>query len=106
MIDISKADKAVVLMQLYNNAHRAGVCPNPVAIEKMRSLPEMTLERARQFVERGDLDFDYLSVRSLKINLGPDIINEWMYDRDNGEGTARRSLEGVEGVVFLGDSAV
>lgn len=106
MIDISKADKAVVLMQLYNHAHRAGVLPDPRMVALMQALPKMTLERARQFVQSKMLDFDYLDTRALKINLGPDVVDEWLYDRDNGAGTARKALAGVEGVEFLGAESV
>ena len=38
--------------------------------------------------------FDYLYGRVLKVDLkGDDGFEEWLYDRDNGEGAAQQSLD-------------
>ncbi len=42
-----------------------------------------------------DLYFDYLKGRVLKVDLNGDEFNPSLYDRDNGQGAARRALEGL-----------
>ena len=36
--------------------------------------------------------FDYLKGRIMKVDLSGNILNPWLYDRDNGEGAAARAL--------------
>ena len=52
----------------------------------------MTIAEARELISRGDLYFDYLYGRVMKIDLAGDELDPWLYDRDNGEGAAERAL--------------
>lgn len=42
-------------------------------------------------------DFDYLEGRVLKVNLSNDDgFEEWLYDRDNGNGAAQRAIDSIK----------
>ena len=87
-IDISKTDKAAVLMALYDNAQAQGLGalhykPEPMTRDEAAKLLE---ENARQY-------FDYVRGRVMKVDLSGDTLSTRLYDRDNGEGAARRALE-------------
>jgi hypothetical protein len=100
VIGIKDADKAEVLMHLYNYADMSGANPNPIVQDLQRALPRMSLEHARAIRPDHPQGFDYIGAKSVKVNLSGDEFDAWMYDRDNGEGAARRALQGVPGVVF------
>lgn len=87
MISIKGLDKADVLVALYNSA-------KPSGIGKLisRIAVPFTYDRARVLVQ-GDAQFDYLGGRSLKVDLRGDTFDERLYDRDNGDGAARRALQ-------------
>jgi hypothetical protein len=86
MIDISKLDKAAVLAALYNNAR-------PQGLGHLRHKPEdMTREQAQKLLERGTY-FDYVQGRVLKVDLDTNILDPWLYDRDNGQRAAQRAIE-------------
>ena len=80
-VDITGIDKAKLLMELYNNADLQGM-GYLIGITKSRFI--MTKEQADELVASGNLDFDYLQGRSMKINLSGNIINATLYNRDNG----------------------
>lgn len=110
MIDISRADKVEVLLRLFNAGHGEQVLREKfkarpdlaeTAIGMRRELEPMTREQAQRLVASGDLSFDYLGARKFPVDLNGDTFDEWLYDRDNGEGTARRALDGLTGVRFL-----
>ena len=53
----------------------------------------MTVEEAEMhFNDADDGYFDYLNGRVMKIDLSEDMLDPWLYDRDNGEGAAARAL--------------
>ena len=85
MIDISKLDKADVLAALYNNAKSQGMGflhYNPKDMDKTQ---------AAALLEQGTY-FDYVAGRVMKIDLSKDQFDPWLYDRDNGEGSAARVI--------------
>lgn len=100
-IDISKMDKAEVLVKLYNAASPMGMGflqakPGDLSIEDARKLlrdekPTNDLGFARDKATY----FDYLHGRPLKIDLSGDKLDPRLYDRDHGDGAAARAL-GVE----------
>ena len=100
MIGIKNADKARVLQQLYRYANMAGAKPNPLVQAMYESLPDMPLERARAMIANRIFDFDYIGTKSVKVDLSKDTFDEFLYDRDNGAGQARKALENVPGVTF------
>ncbi len=84
-IDISNLDKADVLAALYNNSR-----PQGMGMIHFDPAP-MTAKEARPFVERSTY-FDYLKGRVLKVDIGGDVLDPWLYDRDLGAGAAARAL--------------
>ncbi len=84
-IDISKMNKAEVLAALYNNS-------KPLGMGYLHYDPTpMTKEEAEEMLKEQTF-FDYVKGRLMKINMDGDILSTRSYDRDNGEGTARRAL--------------
>lgn len=86
MIDISKMNKAEVLSKLYNAAKPQGMGflhydPTP-----------MTVKEAQEYLDAGQLCFDYLKGRVMKVNLSGDELDPWLYDRDNGKGAAEAAI--------------
>ncbi|MBO5477301.1 MAG: hypothetical protein J6A15_06070 [Clostridia bacterium] len=87
-IDISKKKKSEVLAALYNKSHPQGMGflhydPKP-----------MTVEEAEQLLKT-ETYFDYLKGRVMKINLEGDVLDTWGYDRDNGEGAAKKVIDSL-----------
>lgn len=87
-MDISLAglDKAAVLAALYNASKSQGLgafhfTPAP-----------MTIAQAEELLKQQE-DFDYLQGRVMKVRLGGDVLDTRLYDRDNGDGAAKRALE-------------
>lgn len=105
-VDIRAADRTEVFRRLHNGAMNCG--PDfPITLAALQAqLPAMTVEQAQVVMAaRGkDLYFDYVNGRSMKVDLGGDVVDLWLYDRDCGRGAGRRALEGLEGVVFLEES--
>ena len=108
MIDIKGLDKGAVLAALYNVAK-----PQRMGLLHYDPYP-MTPEQAQAVIsERGDdtnamfgdeiragsgpdsLRFDYLNGRVMKVRLDGDTFNEALFDRDNGEGSAARAIDGI-----------
>jgi hypothetical protein len=61
----------------------------------------MTKAEAQRIVSSGQLDFDYLRGRILKINLGGDTLSPFGFDRDLGQGASERVVEGVKTGVIV-----
>jgi len=90
-IDISKMDKAEVLAALYNASR-------PLGMGMLHYTPEeMDVEEARGLLA-SQQRFDYLKGRVMKVNLSKDNLPVALYDRDNGDGAAARTLENVKAV--------
>jgi hypothetical protein len=84
--------RARVIAGLYNNSIPLGLGVLHFTPEKMS--PEDALQWARQ---RGVVSFDYLRGRVIKCGISEDGellgSSEWLYDRDNGPGAAKRAVE-------------
>jgi len=88
-ISLEGLDKAVVLAALYNASR-------PLGMGFMHYNPApMTTEQARALLE-GCTYFDYLQGRVMKVDLGGDVLDPWLYDRDNGQGAALRAIEAMK----------
>lgn len=88
-IDLTRLDKAAVLAALYNASK-----PQGMGFMHYDPTP-MTVEQAAELLKR-QTDFDYIQGRVMKVDLGGDILNTWLYDRDNGEGAAEKALETLQ----------
>ena len=95
-IDISGIDKPSLLAALYNNAR-------PMGMGVLHARGQMSRKDAVGASTRGDdsilqkecWEFDYLFGRPLKIDLGGDEAEPWLYDRDWGEGAFKRIVDQV-----------
>ena len=87
-MDISGLDKAAVLAALYNASR-------PVGLGILSHDPApMTIGEARALIGE-DSYIDYLKGRPLKVDLGSNDLDTWLYNRDNGEGAAERALSSL-----------
>ena len=87
MVKYNKLTKAEVLVALYNNAKSLGIGI------LFREEADMTIKEAENLLKHGT-NFDYIKGRVLKVNLsGEDEFDEWLYDRDNGEGSAQLAID-------------
>jgi hypothetical protein len=104
-INISKANKAEVLMRLFNGganwgaARTEGLQPLGVILQEL--IGGITLEQAAELLLSRDLCFDYVRGRSFKVDFSEDVVDLWLYERDAGAGAARRALKDVAGVEFI-----
>jgi len=87
MVKYDGLTKAEVLCALYNNAKSQGL-GRFIADKK-----DMTIEQAEELLKQVTY-FDYVKGRVLKVDLsGNTSFDEWLYDRDNGKGSAQRALD-------------
>lgn len=86
-MDISKLDKAAVLATLYNHARVQGLGAFRADSEKM------TIEKARKILAGGQTYFDYLNGQVMKVDLSKDILNTYLYNRDNGFDAAENAIK-------------
>jgi len=86
-IDVSKLDKAEVLVALYNNSKQQGL-----GFLDSQGRKLLTKEEASELLKRTTY-FDYLRGRVMKVELGQDTFDPWGYDRDNGQGAAEEALK-------------
>ncbi|WP_346961371.1 hypothetical protein [Clostridium sp.] len=91
MINIEGLKKAEVLKELYNNSKPLGM--GFLQFEE----EEMTTKEAEELLKQTTY-FDYLKGRVMKVDLSSDIeFEEWLYDRDNGQGSAQRIINSLKG---------
>lgn len=93
MINISKVDKADVLVALYNKAKTQGM-----GILDYDPFP-MKKEEAEELL-RKQTYFDYVKGRVMKVDLSKDEFDEYLYDRDNGKGAALAALYPLLSLLF------
>ncbi|NGX48136.1 MAG: hypothetical protein K1000chlam3_01526 [Chlamydiae bacterium] len=87
-IDVTGLNKATVLVALYNTAKPQGMGflhydPTPMALDEAKEILSQTT------------DFDYLKGRVMKVDLSEDTFDPWLFDRDNGEGAAKRVIDSL-----------
>jgi hypothetical protein len=85
-------DKVEILRKLYDNA-------KPQGMGFFHFTPErMTTEEANiLFNSCEDKYFDYVKGRVMKIDLNGDILDTYLYNRDNGDGSAEYILKDMNG---------
>ena len=89
VIDISRKNKAAVLVALYNASH-------PLGLGFLQFDPHpMTIDEAESLLGAGRTYFDYLYGRVMKIDLKGNTVDTYLYDRDNGEGAGERAINSV-----------
>lgn len=87
MVNIKGLNKAEVLAALYNNS-------KPLGLGFLHfDEKDMTVAEAEELLKQTTY-FDYLKGRVMKVDLSSDDgFDEWLYDRDNGNGSAQRVIE-------------
>lgn len=89
MINIEGLDKGEILRQLYNNAKWQGF--GIIQFDPR----DMGIEEATMIIKKQTY-FDYFLGRSMKVDLESDIeFEEYLYDRDNGEGVAQQVIDSI-----------
>lgn len=92
MVSIEGLDKAEVLLALYNASHIQGM-------GFLAAVDHYGIEDARKDIEdmnttfNGRLYFDYLHGRVIKTDISGDEFDPYLFDRDNGEGSAEKAIE-------------
>lgn len=87
-ISLKGLDKAEVLAALYNASK-----PQGMGFIQYDPKP-MTREEAAGLLE-DRTSFDYLQGRVMKVHLGGDEFDPWLYDRDNGQGMAQSAIKQI-----------
>jgi hypothetical protein len=86
-ITIPTGKKAAVLAALYNFSR-----PQGMGFLQYEPVP-MTEEGAQNLLDSGVTYFDYLKGRVMKVELGGNAFETWLYDRDNGQGAAYEAVK-------------
>ena len=81
MISIEGLDRVEVFRALYDRAK-----PQGLGFLHFEAGP-LPREEAETAFDNGSY-FDYFKGRVMKVNLGGNEFNPWLYDRDNGPGAA------------------
>lgn len=85
-LSLEGLNKAQVLVALYNAS-------KPQGLGRLHYNPmPMTEDQAAELLAQTTY-FDYIAGRVMKTNLSGNVLDTWGYDRDNGDGAAKRALE-------------
>jgi len=80
MLDIKGMDKAKILAELYNAA-------NSIDIDIIKhDATTMSIEEAKELLKKQKY-FNVINGRILKVDLRSDILDTYLYDRNNGKGS-------------------
>ena len=88
MVNIKGLNKAEVLKVLHDNSKAQGM-----SFLHLRSL---SLKECETIIAEGNLYFDYLAGKVMKVNLEGDSFDPWGYDRDNGSGAAQKAINSIK----------
>jgi hypothetical protein len=69
--------------------------PTPMTIDEAREYLVVGDDHAQMFGIKREVYFDYLMGRVMKVDLAEDILDESLYDRDNGEGAAKKAIDSI-----------
>lgn len=89
-ISMEGLDKAAVLAALYNASKPLGM-----GFLHYDPIP-MTTEQARELFSEDHAYFDYLKGRVMKVDLGGNELDPYLYDRDNGDGAAAKAIAALQ----------
>lgn len=83
-IPIAGLDKAEVLLKLWKASKEQGI--------SFMGRLNVDLEACREALSQ-DAYVDYLGGRVIKCDFSKDTLEPWGFDRDNGEGAAKRVID-------------
>lgn len=104
VIDISGINKALLLSTLFNSSKQQGM-----GFMDKSGARAMTLNDAENIINEAlkrdpderlnthRLCFDYLRGRVMKIDISSNVLDPYLYDRDNGGGAAARAVDSIRG---------
>ena len=84
-IDIKGLDKARVLVALYQGSFQQGN-------GRLHKNIELNYEKAQELLKERTY-FDYLYGKIMKVELGGDEFDGWLYNRDVGEHSAEFAID-------------
>lgn len=82
--------KAEVLKALYDYSMPQGL--GILQYMLTGNMGELSLDEAEDLLKETN-SFDYLNGKVMKVTLGDEGFEEWLYDRDNGKGAAQHALD-------------
>jgi len=88
-VSIENLDKAAVLKALFDAATVPPKVPAGPMSEAM----------AKRFIDAGQLRFDYVSARALKVDIATGEFDSSAYDEANGAGSAEKAIAALRGPV-------
>ena len=92
MVDTKGLKKSAVLAALYNDS-------KPQGLGFLHFDPAPMTEEEAEDLLKTSTHFDYLKGRVMKVDLSnDDCFEEWLYDRDNGNGAAQRAINKLRGL--------
>jgi hypothetical protein len=89
-ISIEGLNKAAVFAALYNGAR-----PQGLGFIHYDPAP-MTAEEAEKEFGNCDGYYDYVHGRVMKVDLSKNTFDPWLYDRDNGKGSAEQIINALK----------
>ena len=92
MIKYKEEDKVKVLAALYNAVKLQG-------LGHLHMRVNMSIEDAQDILDIGQSCLDYFYDRVMKVDFATCEFDPWLYDRDNGQGTAAKAL-GLANIPF------
>lgn len=90
-INIAGLDKAAVLAALYNGSSQRGM-----GYLHTRGLDPMSIYGAQRELDANpSFYFDYLHGRVMKVDLAGDVLDYYLYNRDNGPNAAYEAISSL-----------
>lgn len=95
MVSIEGLDKADVLLALWNHAQMQGLSFLAFTGELTKAAAENAISEHTHTGMDGEprIYFDYLNGKVLKVDIAKDEFDPYLYDRDNGIGSAQRAID-------------
>ena len=87
MVDIKGLDKAELLLELWHNSRANGMSP-------LFGTRAPSLEECRKALEN-DPYVDYFFGRVIKTDFSGDETEDWLFDRDNGDGAFQQAVDNL-----------
>ncbi len=98
-VDTTGIDRAELLAALYDRAQPQGLGFmhfNPQPMTKGEAQELIRAFTRNHNPAEPECYFDYLRGRVMKIDVMPDLLDPWGYDRDNGAGAVAEVVAGLQ----------
>ena len=91
MINIAGKSKVKVLQALFNASKQQGM-----GFIRDDGASQMTENEAKEIVDSGQMNFDYLKGRVMKVDISGDEFEGRLFDGDNGQCAAQRAIDSIK----------